>query len=220
MLGRLVEELLGPDPPVAVRAYDGTHYGPVDAKATIVIHSPDALRRILTRPDELGFARAYVAADADIEGDIFEFFRLQERIERPRLTPTQVVRLLRVVRLRDLRPLPPPPEEMRKRRFGLHSKARDEESVRHHYDVSNDFYGLVLGPSMTYSCALFDPPEASLEEAQSAKHELICRKLGLRAGQRLLDVGCGWGTMARHAATHHGVDVVGVTLSPVQAEWA
>ena len=109
---------------------------------------------------------------------------------------------------------------MPKRRFGLHTIRRDAESVRHHYDVSNRFYELVLGPAMTYSCALFDPPEANLAEAQAAKHELICRKLGLRPGMRLLDVGCGWGAMARHAATHHGVEVVGVTISPAQLEWA
>ncbi len=219
-LGRLLEELLGSDSPVAVRAYDGTQFGSPDAKATIVIHSPDAFRRILTRPGELGFARAYVAGDADIEGDVFELFRLQERIPSPRLTLAQAVRLARLVRVRDLRPLPPPPEEMRRRRLGLHTPRRDAESVRHHYDVSNAFYEMVLGPSMTYSCAVFDPPDASLEEAQAAKHELICRKLGVRPGDRLLDVGCGWGSLARHAAAHHGAEVVGVTLSPVQAEWA
>jgi cyclopropane-fatty-acyl-phospholipid synthase len=219
-LGRLLEELLGADSPIAVRAYDGTRFGPDDAKATIVVHSPDAIRRIVTRPGELGFARAYVAGDADIEGDIYELFRLQERIESPRLTPPQVVRLARMLGLGNLRPLPPPPEEMRRRRFGLHTRGRDAESVRHHYDVSNAFYEMVLGPSMTYSCAVFDPVDASLEEAQAAKHELICRKLGLRPGQRLLDVGCGWGSMARHAARHHGVEVVGVTLSEPQAEWA
>jgi cyclopropane-fatty-acyl-phospholipid synthase len=219
-LGRLLEEFLGSDSPVAVRAYDGTELGPVDAKATIVIRSPDALRRILTRPGELGFARAYVAGDVDIEGDIFELFRLQGRIPTPRFTPAQLLRLATLVDLRQLRPLAPPPEEMPKRRFGLHTIRRDAESVRHHYDVSNRFYELVLGPAMTYSCALFDPPEANLAEAQAAKHELICAKLGLRPGMRLLDVGCGWGAMARHAASQYGVEVVGVTISPVQAEWA
>ena len=218
-LGRLLVELLGTDPPVAVRAYDGTELGPPDAKATIVVRSPDALRRILTRPGELGFARAYVAGDVDLEGDIFELFRLQERIPSPRATPAQLWRIARSLRLGDLRPLAPPPEEMPKRRFGLHTIRRDQESVRHHYDVSNRFYELVLGPAMTYSCAVFDPPEADLAEAQAAKHELICRKLGLRPGMRLLDVGCGWGAMARHAATHHGVEVVGVTISPAQLEW-
>jgi cyclopropane-fatty-acyl-phospholipid synthase len=218
-LGRLLEEYLGPDLPLGVRAYDGTELGPPDAKATIVVRSPDALRRILTRPGELGFARAYVAGDVDIEGDIFELFRLQERIPSPHFGPRELARIVRSLRLRDLRPLRPPPEEMPKRRFGLHTIRRDAESVQHHYDVSNRFYELVLGPAMTYSCALFDPPEANLAEAQAAKHELICRKLGLQPGMRLLDVGCGWGAMARHAATHHGVEVVGVTISPAQLEW-
>ena len=218
-LGRLLEEYLGPDLPLGVRAYDGTELGPADAKATIVIRSPDALRRILTRPDELGFARAYVAGDLEVEGDIFELFRLRDRIPTPRFGPRELATILRSLRLRDLRPLAPPPEEMPKRRVGLHTIRRDAESVRHHYDVSNRFYELVLGPAMTYSCAVFDPPEASLAEAQAAKHELICRKLGLRPGMRLLDVGCGWGSMARHAASHHGVEVVGVTISPAQLEW-
>ncbi len=219
-LGRLLEEFLGPDLPLAVQAYDGTDIGPPDAKATIVIRSPDALRRIVTRPGELGFARAYVAGDVEIEGDIFELFRLQERIPSPRFTPAQLLKVARLLDLKDLRPLPPPPEEVPKRRVGLHTIRRDAQSVRHHYDVSNRFYELVLGRAMTYSCALFDPPDADLAEAQAAKHDLICRKLGLRPGQRLLDVGCGWGAMARHAATHHGVEVVGVTISPAQAEWA
>lgn len=219
-LGGLLVELLGDDLRLQVRAYDGTELGPTDAKAAIVIHSPDALRRILTRPGELGFARAYVAGDIDIDGDIFELFRLRDRIPSPKLSPAQLLRVARMMHLRDLVPLPPPPEEMPKRRFGLHTIRRDAQSVRHHYDVSNRFYEMVLGPSMTYSCAVFDPPHADLAEAQAAKHELICAKLGLQSGMRLLDVGCGWGALARHAATHHGVDVVGVTLSPVQARWA
>jgi cyclopropane-fatty-acyl-phospholipid synthase len=218
-LGRLLEELLGPDLPIAIRAYDGTEMGPPDAKATVVIRCKDALRRIVTRPGELGFARAYVAGDVDLEGDVFELFRLQERIPSPRLTPSQVVRLVRFLEWRDLRPLTPPPEEMPKRRVGLHTIRRDAQSVRHHYDVSNRFYELVLGRSMTYSCALFDPPDNDLAEAQAAKHELICRKLGLVPGMRVLDVGCGWGSFARHAARQHGVDVVGVTISPAQLEW-
>src|SRR5262245_41988334 len=114
-LGPLLEELLGADPPIAVRAYAGTEIGPADAKATVVIHSPDALRRIVTCPGELGFARAYVAGDAEVEGDIFELFRLQERIESPRVTPWQVARLVRLLGVRNLRPLPPPPEEVPRR---------------------------------------------------------------------------------------------------------
>jgi cyclopropane-fatty-acyl-phospholipid synthase len=115
--------------------------------------------------------------------------------------------------------VPPPPEEIRLR-GRRHSSARDSASIAHHYDVSNDFYRLVLGPTMTYSCAYFDSPDGALERAQDDKHELICRKLRLREGERLLDVGCGWGTLAIHAAKHHGVGVVGVTLSRRQAELA
>ena len=118
-----------------------------------------------------------------------------------------------------LRPLPPPPEEVRQR-GRLHSPRRDARSVSHHYDVSNEFYQRVLGPAMTYSCALFAEPGTTLEEAQWAKLELVCGKLGLRPGARLLDVGCGWGSMVRHAARHHGVSALGVTLSVEQAEWS
>src|ERR1019366_1439427 len=115
----------------------------------------------------------------------------------------------------------PPPEEARPRGW-RHSKRRDAQAISHHYDVGNDFYRLVLGPSMTYSCARFRDPSMTLEQAQQAKHELICRKLGLheRPGQRLLDVGCGWGSMAMHAAAHHQATVVGVTISRAQAELA
>ena len=119
------------------------------------------------------------------------------------------------------RPLPPPPEEARLH-GGRHSERRDAKAISHHYDVGNDFYALVLGPSMTYSCARFVEPDTDLTAAQAAKHELICRKLGLpdRPGARLLDVGCGWGSMAIHAATHHDVSVVGITISEPQAEEA
>jgi cyclopropane-fatty-acyl-phospholipid synthase len=115
------------------------------------------------------------------------------------------------------RPLPQPPEEARPA-GRIHSPARDAQAISHHYDVGNDFYRLVLGPAMTYSCARFVSAEATLEEAQEAKHELICRKLGLpaRPGARLLDVGCGWGSMAMHAARHYGASVVGVALSREQ----
>jgi cyclopropane-fatty-acyl-phospholipid synthase len=118
-------------------------------------------------------------------------------------------------------PLPPPPEEAAPR-GRLHSRGRDAQAVQHHYDVSNDFYAMVLGPAMTYSCARFAPGVGSLEAAQESKHDLVCRKLGLpdQPGQRILDVGCGWGSFALHAARHYGARVVGVTLSPAQAQWA
>ncbi|MDQ3900849.1 MAG: class I SAM-dependent methyltransferase, partial [Actinomycetota bacterium] len=121
-------------------------------------------------------------------------------------------------------PVPPPPQESRPRwrrtLDGLaHSRTRDSAAISHHYDVSNRFYEMVLGPSMAYTCAVFDHPEASLEQAQERKHELIADKLGLRAGMRLLDIGCGWGGMVRYAA-RRGVRALGVTLSAEQAHWA
>ncbi|MGH9061276.1 MAG: class I SAM-dependent methyltransferase, partial [Acidimicrobiales bacterium] len=120
-----------------------------------------------------------------------------------------------------LRPVPPPPEEVRPGLlWGLrHSLGRDSRAISHHYDVSNRFYEWVLGPTMAYTCACYPTAGATLEEAQIEKVDLVCRKLDLQPGQRLLDVGCGWGTMVRHAAEHYGVSVVGVTLSRQQAEW-
>ena len=185
----------------------------------VVLRSPEALRRIVTAPGELGFARAYVAGDLDIEGDVYEALEL---LERRRGLSRLLPELLPVVRDRGidaLRPLPPPPEEARLR-GRRHSKARDAAAIAHHYDVSNGFYRLVLGPSLTYSCAVFADPAATLEEAQEAKHELVARKLGLGEGMRLLDVGCGWGSMLVHAAERHGVSGVGITNSRRQAELA
>jgi cyclopropane-fatty-acyl-phospholipid synthase len=218
-LSDLVRSLLGDDLPVAVEFWDGTRIGPPAPPATVTVRSPDALRRIVARPGELGFARAYVAGDIDIEGDIYALFDLRDRLPQPGLHPREWVSAVRALGVRDLRPLPPPAEEARLR-GRRHSKGRDAASISHHYDVSNEFYELVLGPSMTYSCAVFDRRDASLEDAQRAKLELVCRKLDIDAGSRLLDVGCGWGSLAVHAARCHGARVVGVTLSREQARWA
>jgi cyclopropane-fatty-acyl-phospholipid synthase len=218
-LASLIESVLGPDVPVGFRAYDGSTYGPPDAPATIVLRSPDALRRIVTARGELGFARAYVAGDLDLEGDVFAILDLRDRLPEVKLTPMQLLTAAREIGLRNLRPLPPPPEEARLR-GRRHSAARDRAAVSHHYDVSNDFYRLVLGPSMTYSCAVFTGPDTTLEQAQANKYELIAGKLSLRDGMRLLDVGCGWGGMVLHAAQHHGAKAVGVTISRRQVELA
>jgi cyclopropane-fatty-acyl-phospholipid synthase len=218
-VGELVERLIGTDLPIRVTAWDGTDLGPADAPATLVVRSPDAIRRIVTAPGELGFARAYVAGDVDIEGDIFEVLTLRDRLPEVKLTPGQLVRTIRGMSLADLKPLPPPPEEIRLR-GRRHTKARDAAAVAAHYDVGNDFYRLLLGPTMTYSCAVFEDDDTSLDDAQAAKYELICRKLALEPGMRLLDVGCGWGGMVMHAAEHHGVQAVGVTLSRLQHELA
>jgi cyclopropane-fatty-acyl-phospholipid synthase len=217
------EVLLGPDLPVGVRYWDGSTAGPADGPATVVFHTPRAIRRLLYSPNEIGLARAYVFGEITLEGDEKAALRALQ-LAAPddfRLPPRIVAHLARegfrhgVIGL----PLPPPPEEA-KLSGRLHSRARDAAAISHHYDVGNDFYRLVLGPSMTYSCARFTRPDDSLELAQAAKYDLICRKLGLAPGMRLLDVGCGWGGMVMHAAAHYGVEAVGVTISRSQCDLA
>jgi cyclopropane-fatty-acyl-phospholipid synthase len=219
-LAVLLHDLVGDDLPVAFRLYDGSRLGPDPAPATIFVRSPDALRRIVqARGSELGFGRAYVAGDLDIEGDMFAALVLREQLPDVRLRPRQLIGAARLVGFRGLRRIPPPPEEARLS-GRVHSKARDAAAVSHHYNVSNEFYRMVLGPSLTYSCAVWPSPDVSLENAQETKHELIAHKLGLEPEMRLLDIGCGWGTMLLHAAREHGVRGVGVTLSSRQAELA
>lgn len=215
----VVASLLGEDLPVAVTTYDGGYLGPLDPPATVEVRSPDALRRLVTAPGELGFGRAYVAGDITITGDIYAVLELRDQLPSPRLGPRQWVQAVRLVGASALRPLAPPPEEHRAQ-GKMHSLRRDRASISHHYDVSNEFYETVLGEAMTYSCALFTEPDYPLARAQHAKLELVCGKLALRPGMRLLDIGCGWGSMVRHAAAHHGVSAVGVTISEAQAEWA
>jgi cyclopropane-fatty-acyl-phospholipid synthase len=215
----LIEQLLGRDLPIAVEVYDGSRLGPADAPATIVLRSPDALRRLLYAPGELGFGRAYVAGELDVEGDVYAALSLRDRLPSVKLGPSTWATVARLVGPSGLRPLPAPPEEARLH-GRRHSKGRDAAAIAHHYDVSNDFYRLVLGPSMTYSCAVWPDANATLEDAQAAKHELVAQKLALQPGMRLLDVGCGWGGMVLHAAATHDVHAVGVTLSVRQAELA
>ncbi|MFG1668629.1 class I SAM-dependent methyltransferase [Streptomyces sp. Y7] len=225
-----LEQLLGVPLPVRIRAWDGSQAGPPGAP-TLVVRNRRAVRRLLFKPGELGLARAWVAGDLDIEGDLYSALdRLAglvwERGEDAR-SLAQVLRdpearaaVRGLVKLGGL-PLPPapPPEEVR-RPGHLHTKRTDRRAISHHYDVGNDFYEIVLGPSMVYSCAYWPAPDSTLETAQSDKLDLICRKLGLRPGLRLLDVGCGWGSMAVHAAREYGVTVVGITLSQEQAAYA
>jgi cyclopropane-fatty-acyl-phospholipid synthase len=215
----LLSDILGDEVPVAFRAYDGSSYGPSDARTTIVVRSPDALRRIVTAPDELGFGRAYVAGELEVDGDIFDVMAVANYIEELRLGPRQITAAAKLVGWKGIKPLPPPPEEARLH-GRRHSRERDAAAIAHHYDVSNAFYRMVLGPSLTYSCAVWHDDTTTLEDAQANKHELICQKLALEPGMRLLDVGCGWGGMLLHAAEHHGVRAVGVTLSRPQAELA
>ncbi|QCO98619.1 methyltransferase domain-containing protein [Arthrobacter sp. 24S4-2] len=218
--------------PLRLRAWDGSEAGPAGAPI-IEFHSRRALRRILWSPGQLGLSRAYVAGEIDAPGDIFASFaalssagKFAEPGPFPAPTAREVWTLLRTaVRLGAVGPNPaPPPEESKVHRHGSrHSKSRDAAAISHHYDVGNDFYALVLGPSMIYSCAVWNADHSQhggpdgLEAAQEAKIDLVCRKLGLRPGMRVLDVGCGWGSFALHAAQRYGVEVVGVTLSNEQA---
>ena len=218
-LAAAITGLLGSDIPIAIECYDGSRLGPPDTPTRIVVRSPNALRCILTAPGEIGFARAYVSGEIDVEGDIFEALALRDNLPDVKITPREWLAFARTVGIDGLKPLPPPPEEARVR-GRRHSKERDAAVIAHHYDVSNDFYRMILGPSMTYSCAVFAASDTTLEAAQAAKYELVSRKLALQPGMRLLDVGCGWGGMVMHAAREHGVRAVGVTLSTRQAEWA
>ena len=221
-LATLIRRLAGDPLSIRVEFWDGSGMGPVDAAATVWFRTPQALQRLITAPGELGLGRAYVAGEIDLEGDIDAVLEIGVTKPEVRIGPAEWIAAVRsLISVGALRPrlIPPPPEEARLR-GRRHSKERDAQAIRHHYDVSNDFYRIVLGPTLTYSCAYFDSPDASLEDAQTDKHELICRKLRLQAGERMLDVGCGWGTLAIHAATRHGVSVVGVTLSERQVELA
>lgn len=306
----LAEELLGTRFPVRIRAWDGSESGPPGGPVLVVRHR-QALRRLLWRPSELGLARAWVAGDIEVEGDLYTALdrlsgilwdrdpsprpkpgpppgpaptpergaerdarrlpeppsptaappersagtpgpaqqgpepsrqqgrgrRLVHEAQRRAVTESRLRYVLdptlrsaagSLIRLGGALPPPPPPaEEARRRRGSLHTKGRDKRAISHHYDVGNPFYELVLGPSMVYSCAYWpngttavDGTEKSLDDAQRDKLDLVCRKLDLREGQRLLDVGCGWGSMALHAAREYGVHVIGVTLSREQANYA
>lgn len=211
--------IASPDAPVRFRGFDGSRAGPDDAPVCVEIRSPRGLSYLASAPGDVGLARAYIMGDLEVTGDLHTAMTgLMPR--DPQLSWSTKLRAFRALGgPRLLRPPPRPPLEARLR-GRRHSRARDAAAIAHHYDVSNLFYEWLLGPSMTYTCAVFPRPDATLEQAQHTKHDLVARKLGLRPGQRLLDVGCGWGGMVIHAARHYGVRALGVTLSRRQAEWA
>jgi cyclopropane-fatty-acyl-phospholipid synthase len=224
----VIEGSFGVAIPIRFEFWDESMLNPPDRTvATLKFRSPDAIRRLLWMPNELGLGRAYVSGDIDLDGDLFDVV-IAFRDAKPevasagrawRVLPAAVIAAKRVGALGG--PLAPPPEEARLRGW-RHSLKRDATAIGHHYDVGNDFYRLVLGPTMTYSCARFAQSDFTLEDAQTAKHDLICRKLGLHEhpGARLLDVGCGWGSMAIHAAVHYDARAVGITISTEQAALA
>ena len=203
---------------VAFRAYDGSSAGPADATVTLELRSQRGISYLVHEPNQLGLARAYVSGDLEIIGDTHEAMMRLYPAPPVNLSVADKARIIaKFVPAALKRPAPPPQERVLEGE--RHSKRRDAEAISHHYDVSNRFYEWVLGPSMAYTCAVFPNGDASLEEAQSAKFDLVCRKLGLRPGMRLLDVGCGWGGMVLHAVKNYGVEAIGVTLSEQQAAY-
>ncbi len=215
----LFDRVSGGHTGIEFTAYDGSRAGPREAAHRAEIRSPRAVSYLIQSRADLGLARAYIAGDLELHGDLFEVLRRLWREHDGTFSWRDRWQILRSVELGNLRPVAPPANEHRSPRARRHSQRRDAAAISHHYDVSNTFYRWVLGPSMAYTCAVFPDEDATLEEAQFEKFDLICRKLGLEPGMRLLDVGCGWGGMVVHAAEHYGVQALGVTLSREQAEW-
>lgn len=221
----LVEQLLGGTLPVRVRMWDGSETGAADGPL-VHVRSRRALRRLLWSPGELGLAEAYITGDIDIEGDLADGLRaMRGAVRESGLRPPSpgIADRLRAVgtalRLGAVGPRPPVPAARAGLQGALHSKARDRAAISHHYDLSNAFYSLLLDETMAYSCGYWtsDEPGYGPADSQRDKLELICRKLDLRPGARLLDIGCGWGSLTLYAAQQHGVRVTAVTLAKEQA---
>ena len=236
-LAEIFERVVGPNAPIRFTAYDGSSAGDPNSDVTLHVRTPVAVNHLAQSPNAVGLTRAYVSGHLEVEGDMYTAIRRMADFafaEGVNVSARDLVNIVRSVGwVKFVNRVAPPPQEMRRRtllgRGMRHSKERDAEVIHHHYDVSNEFYKLVLGPSMTYTCAVFDDEDAgldrvgasdgALESAQFRKYDLVARKLGLEKGMDLLDVGCGWGGMVRHAAREHGVRAIGVTLSKEQAEW-
>jgi cyclopropane-fatty-acyl-phospholipid synthase len=210
--------LVGGPLPVRIRAWDGSEAGPAGGP-TLVIRSRRALRRLMWSPNELGLAQAYIAKEIDVDGCLADGLRRARAAGRVRVDLPRA--LGAVVRLGALGPRPPAPALTAELAGRPHSRDRDRAAISYHYDLSNEFYELILDPRMAYSCAYWTSVDRryTLADAQRDKLDLICRKLGLEPGMRMLDVGCGWGALAIHAAREYGVCVTGVTLSAEQRDF-
>ena len=228
-LAEIFETMMGGELSIRITAYDGSAAGPEDARYGLNLKTPRGTTYLVTAPGDLGLARAYISGDLELvgahPGDPYPALKaLAADLKFSKPSPLQLANVARSLGIEHFKPIAPPPQEAvpRWRRFaeGLrHSKTRDAEAISYHYDVSNTFYEWVLGPSMTYTCAVYPERDASLETAQDNKYRLIFEKLRLKPGDRLLDIGCGWGGMVRYAA-RQGVYAIGATLSAEQAEWA
>ncbi len=223
VIAALLNDHVGVD--LRLRAWDGSEAGPPGAPV-VVLRSPRALQRIGWRPGELGLARAYISGDLDIEGDLTDGLRrvwgaLRDAPARgiPQLAPAAWAAAKAAAQLKVLGPPPVRPACELRVRGRRHSRARDQAVIAGHYDLTAAFYQLILDPSMAYSCAYWETARQTLHDAQRAKLELICRKLGLEPGQTLLDMGCGWGSLTIHAACAR-IQVTGVTLSREQGGYA
>ena len=227
---KLVEDTLNVKLPIKLRAWDGSEAG-IDGAPVVIIGNKRALRHIIWEPGGLGVARAYVQGDIDIEGDLAEGLRVMwdtvrkarevdPDAARPRIGITQIARgAFLAARMGAIGKRPPAPAAESQLSGDLHTRERDRAAISHHYDLSNDFYELILDPRMAYSSGFHHREGMTLEEAQTAKLELICRKLGLKPGMRMLDIGSGWGSLTLYAAEHYGVHVTGVTLSSEQRDF-
>ncbi|KQU70758.1 cyclopropane-fatty-acyl-phospholipid synthase family protein [Phycicoccus sp. Root101] len=213
--------------PVHLSAWDGSAAGPQDAPH-VVLRSPRALRRLLRHPGELGASQAYVTGELDVEGDLDAALThvwsvAHERgLGAIRPTPAAIAAIVKVAKSAGALGIPlRPPASQAVLKGRLHSLGRDKQAIHHHYDLSNEFYELILDPHMAYSCGYWtsDDPDYTVEDAQRDKLDLVCRKLGLQPGMRLLDVGCGWGSMSLYAAEHFGAQVTGVTIAAEQKKF-
>ncbi|MGW6270054.1 class I SAM-dependent methyltransferase [Streptomyces sp. NPDC055060] len=225
-LHALIADALGGPAPLRLRAWDGSECGPPDTPV-VVVRSRRALRRLLWQPGELGLAEAYITGDIDVEGDLADGLRtMWAGAREQRLAPVRpgvgrlASALAAAARLGAIGPPPKVPAGRARLRGTRHSTARDRAAISHHYDVSHHFYELLLDPSLAYSCAYWESedPAYGLADAQEAKLELVCRKLGLAPGSRLLDVGCGWGSLSLYAAERYKAQVTAVTLSREQRD--
>lgn len=217
--------LVGPWPLLRVQAWDGSVAGPADANPLLLVRSRGALRHLLWHPGELGLARAFVAGDLDVRGSLRDGLRAcwaafrEQQWQAPHSALGTTARLAPLALRLGVTGPPRPPAQEARMHGALHTRGRDRQAIAHHYDLGNNFYRLLLDPSMVYSCAYWTAPEAAdygLADAQRDKLDLICGKLGLEPGMRLLDIGCGWGSLVVHAAKYYDVEVTGVTLSEQQ----